>query len=663
MKNKKLIMFLILVGLFLAVGISFAFFAVKTDLAGSLNFRLSSDTVDNLKFNVSKENISLNVNQFNLSQGNGNISDSIVATASLKANSATNTATYKYYVYFQIEDNNFVYSSDNYNIEVLLQVESPYGEVTNINGLTYDRVKDGDGNYQYGFDITRQLPSVYMVADNFEITSNTSDEFIDHIWNFNVIFVNLDTNQVDNEGKSLNAKVIIQKDKMIDDLSEVASVGDNFASSIKLLNSKSYDGLSHVYHHDGTLLGGLNDDSYRYSGGRRTFDLYSCKYNGEDVINYENYAYNNSSKGDCSNVYKVTVSDEYRLYDNTFHDYYYNTVSVSWDSENNKCVTSSGGDVYDFARNKITDSSKCVGNAYQYLDSDYYNYIGIEQLGSGVENLYQSATNDIKNFVCFGSEEENCPVENLYRIIGVFNDQVKLISAEPANLDMLGSYESDGTTKIGDFREMNRMLLHNYIGLYNKEDIPNIIGNYNWDTNGDNDWDKSALNTVNLNTKYIEYLNSKNTSTKNWANYISLHTWVIGGIRVSPLNVLPAVLYQSEIVNPETDDSGNTTYDAKIGLMYISDYLYAVSPNRWLVNKNNTNWLFTGLEEWVITRNDDSLNGAFFVDFEYGASSVVTSQGSWDFMNGGIARPTFYLNSNVLYAGGNGTRENPYRLS
>ena len=43
------------------------------------------------------------------------------------------------------------------------------------------------------------------------------------------------------------------------------------------------------------------------------------------------------------------------------------------------------------------------------------------------------------NYVCFGSDDTTCPNDNLYRIIGVFGNQVKLIKYEYANSDLLGT--------------------------------------------------------------------------------------------------------------------------------------------------------------------------------------------------------------------------------
>ena len=55
--------------------------------------------------------------------------------------------------------------------------------------------------------------------------------------------------------------------------------------------------------------------------------------------------------------------------------------------------------------------------------------------------------------------------------------------------------------------------------------------------------------------------------------------------------------YQNEIVNP----AESTTYDAKIGLMYVSDYGYAASPEAWTLN-------MSGYDNSTATNNIDTTN-------------------------------------------------------
>ena len=55
------------------------------------------------------------------------------------------------------------------------------------------------------------------------------------------------------------------------------------------------------------------------------------------------------------------------------------------------------------------------------------------------DNSYRYAGANPNNYVCFGSDEETCPEDNLYRIIGVFDDKTKLIKSSSANSNFLGN--------------------------------------------------------------------------------------------------------------------------------------------------------------------------------------------------------------------------------
>ena len=112
--------------------------------------------------------------------------------------------------------------------------------------------------------------------------------------------------------------------------------------------------------------------------------------------------------------------------------------------------------------------------------------------------------------------------------------------------------------------------------------------------------------------------------------------------------------------------SGNSgSYDAsttaRIGLMYASDYLYASSYYAdsdttigSIMYYGNKNWLYNGYE-WTITPDANSTAFSFFVD-----DGLVWSSDSY---RGFGVRPTFYLKSNILINGGEGTINNPFTLS
>ncbi len=262
------------------------------------------------------------------------------------------------------------------------------------------------------------------------------------------------------------------------------------------------------------------------------------------------------------------------------------------------------------------------------------------------DNSYRYAGANPNNYVCFGSDAETCPNDNLYRIIGVFGNQVKLIKHDYANSNMLGTNGDyfGSTTSPGSYYKGNQSTLYLYY----------------WNRNGSNTWSASQLNTVNLNTNYINYLNNQNSK---WTEMIETTSWKVGGGSYNYLqNGTPKTAYNYELGN----NSSSTTYNAKIGLMYVSDYGYAASPANWTTtlynyanntNRNN-NWMFMGLYEWTISRRSDSSDYAFRVDNTGVVSYYIVS----NYVIFGV-RPSFYLKSNVAITDGDGSNQNPYRVA
>ena len=232
---------------------------------------------------------------------------------------------------------------------------------------------------------------------------------------------------------------------------------------------------------------------------------------------------------------------------------------------------------------------------------------------SAGDDSYRYAGSNPNNYVCFGSDSVPCPSDNLYRIIGVFNEQVKLIKS--------GSYSTSSWS--GDY-------------VYN------------------NTWSSSAM----ADTLNESYLNSFDTK---WQDVISSHTWKVGGLDIGNAY---RTFYANTVYNYEVGNYSNyTTWNGKIGLMYASDYAFAISNSYWRTevtsssygNVANNNWLFEGSDEWTISRDSSSNSGAI----------MLSSSGFLDdysVTNKYRIRPCFYINSNVFYISGTGTESDPYRI-
>ena len=276
------------------------------------------------------------------------------------------------------------------------------------------------------------------------------------------------------------------------------------------------------------------------------------------------------------------------------------------------------------------------------------------------DNSYRYSGANPNNYVCFGSTTTPCPAENLYRIIGIFDDdkdtnyQIKLIKADYTTSDMLGTNGRDYDSR-------------GYVGLYgessyykgNMEQSDIAAYKWNYDTSvsstGSNNWTTSEFNTINLNTNYWNYLDST------WQNLIAETTWHLGGM-TSWDNIAKA-FYDGERNNAGYG-SNPTTYTDEIGLMYPSDYGYAANPDAWTTNLSSyssstitsNNWLYMGLDEWTVTPVSSYSSYVFHV---YNDGSLIYYGARYGY----AARPVFYLKSNVALQGGSGTSSDPYRLA
>ena len=280
-------------------------------------------------------------------------------------------------------------------------------------------------------------------------------------------------------------------------------------------------------------------------------------------------------------------------------------------------------------------------NSIYYHDSSLTN-------GAGDSSYRYSGANP-NNYVCFGSNESTCPTDNLYRIIGVFGNQVKLIKYDYGTTDELGTD--------GDYYQTYKEwgMDSTYKGTYGDGER---IGVYYWNKSTQkNTWSESLLNKTNLNTNFI------NNIGEEWANKIATTTWKVGGNTYSNIySKTPSVVYQNEIVNPVTTNTTDnaTEYSAKIGLMYVSDYGFAAEPSAWTLtmgNYNNTtatstNWMYMGLYEWTISRDAGDSGRAFGVsNVGYVYSNYVN--------NYCAVRPSFNLESSITYVSGSGSASDP----
>ena len=598
MENKKQPIILsgvaIVALLALIIGATYAYFRASGNSGSNTDINVTTYTLDLLSFEMGSD-IKINADQTSFASGKGNATGSTFAKAILTANNKTNTATKNYYMYLNISNNTFTYTQNENTPELLLTITDVSGNaITSITGLTYKTVIDGKGTSVSGFDITTKS-GLLTLFDNREITASPTKT---EEWNVTVTFVNYNVNQTGNAGKSFNAKLMIQQEEYELTLADICA-GKTLSDCV-ISQYTGTQGDNALYYHNSTLTNGAGDNSYRYAGGDYVLTE-AGKATGATMM----IGYNNS----------VTTA---------LIDFYCNGT-----------------------KQYVGYASSCSTSHYYLIKGDTTQYQTYnEALNASVEKGYLTKDN-VKNFVCFGSDATTCPTENLYRIIGVFNNHVKLIKYDYAKSSLLGTD--------GDF---SQEYTSNYFSGEQGES-PSSNSLYYWNNAGTNTWSASKLNTVNLNTNFTTNIGTA------WANKIATTTWKVGGGTYANLrDAVPKTAYQYEVGS----SASTTTYDAKIGLMYVSDYYYSASPSAWtLVGYNSDytksyasakgeNWLYGGGWDWTISRTSVYSDTAFNVDYNgyVGYDYVLSSSG---------VRPSFSLLSSTTYVSGSGSMSDPVRIN
>ena len=236
-----------------------------------------------------------------------------------------------------------------------------------------------------------------------------------------------------------------------------------------------------------------------------------------------------------------------------------------------------------------------------------------------------------KNYVTFNNE--------VWRIIGVF----------PTD---------DGTGKI-----------ENRIKIIKDQSI----GNKYWNTSDSNNWARPATLNTELNTTYLNSLDSTSQSMIGQAKYY------LGGKTPTSNNgyadtPLQFYSYERKIQNTTSNEFYNGTnpnsWVGKLGLMYLSDYGYASSncENKKIWDDSNsssndiracngTNWLYNiKANEWLLPQFASGSRNAFFVRSDGYADDYYVR---YDQL---AVRPVLYLISSAQITGGNGTSSSPYTL-
>ena len=340
----------------------------------------------------------------------------------------------------------------------------------------------------------------------------------------------------------------------------------------------------------------------------------------------------------------------------------YASCIITFDSEGNAKVSITGKGK--FGGLKITNGTKENAEvkeitkptygmkATEYITNLYdYDGEGLKKDNTSDENIRYYGSNP-DNYVSFNNE--------LWRIIGVFGNNVKLVRSEK-----LGELSWDSSaSSVNNGRGVNE---------WSQSDLKNYLNTMYY----------GGTSVTCYNGKYDQTTTCPtNRLDETSKSLIDNHIWNTGAPNDSTLYDSTTNSYDTvEFYNAERgNETGKicssgiacndtvertTTWTGYVGLPYITDYAYASSEsdcNTKIDNSStykckNNNWMHKNDWYWTLSPfaiPDDA--GSVWV---VGGDEGVSCNGAAFPLS---AFPTIYLKSNVLIESGNGTSSNPYIL-
>ncbi len=393
-----------------------------------------------------------------------------------------------------------------------------------------------------------------------------------------------------------------------------------------------------------------------------TFAIYveesKAHYEEKDLIPIDGYIFN-EEKSQCMNIDGNIIND-----------------ILSYDYENKKL---------------IVDTTESI-NCYLYFDKG----AGLEIIGkepkpnglnldikngdanwTGMYRFQGQQSEGIENYICFGTSDSNVCTKNpskyMYRIIGIEESgRVKVIKKEA--LEELDQWWTNDNTSKRWHESLIFEHINNETFLNNTELVPegweDKIDNNNW------------------------LFGSMNTNTQYGVNQSGVEVYKIESGQKEAIwdeKANEGEMYKEVKAQSSTTSSGKQFYyirhqekwnetelphekNAKIGLMYVSDYYLSASndancliDNQNYVNVCNTSWIHFSqnndvnsfLAEYTMTSRSWHVTQGYFLAYIAHNDGYVVNWGMSRFLS---VRPVFYLKSNLKLKEGSGTITTPYLL-
>lgn len=278
------------------------------------------------------------------------------------------------------------------------------------------------------------------------------------------------------------------------------------------------------------------------------------------------------------------------------------------------------------------DITTVTNNGINY---DYNTVNSLMNDSFGNFRYYGSSPNNYVYFNCDDYSNQSSSTCEVWRIIGLFNDQIEPSLIKIVRNDNIGNFPWDP---------------YNNFNGWNDAGMRSILNNYSISEQGAGlYWNRRSGTCLNGDSGTCDFTTTglKNDATR---NAIYNAKWQVSAFS-------EALFYSNEAY--ENEMGLGTEAEDYIGLISTSDYGFAADFRTCSCqifdydSCSEVNWLLNGEDQWTIIPMD---NENTYSVYNSGMLSTLNVS------NAAAIRPTLYLNSNVIKKDGTGTSSDPYQL-
>lgn len=270
------------------------------------------------------------------------------------------------------------------------------------------------------------------------------------------------------------------------------------------------------------------------------------------------------------------------------------------------------------------------------VDYDYNTVNSLMDDNYGNIRYYGSSPNNYVYFNCDDYSNQSSSTCEVWRIIGLFNDQNEPSLIKIVRNDSIGNFPWDPYNNFNGWNDAGmRFILNNY-------SMEGVQG-------GGLYWNRRSGTCLNGDSGTCDFTTTglKNDATR---NAIYNAKWQVSAFSET-------LFYSNEAY--ENEMGLGTEVEDYIGLISTSDYGFAADFRTCSIqifdydSCSEVNWLLNGEDQWTIIPMD---NENTYSVYNSGMLSTLNVS------NVAAIRPTLYLNFNVIKKDGTGTSSDPYQL-